>query len=149
MENPQPGSFQSGIGVISGWVCDANQIEIEFDNNAANRWQAGYGTRRTDTQGVCGDTDNGFGLLFNWNLLGNGTHTVRVLADGVEFANATVTVTTLGQEILRGASGEYTVTDFPEVGSSTVIRWQESPAEIRHHPSSARAARKENVLVRS
>ena len=22
LENPQPGSFQSGIGVISGWVCD-------------------------------------------------------------------------------------------------------------------------------
>ena len=53
LENPQPGSFQSGIGVISGWVCEANQIEIEFDNGAADRWQAGYGTRRTDTRGTC------------------------------------------------------------------------------------------------
>ena len=126
LENPQPGSFQSGIGVISGWVCEANLIEIEFDSDAANRWPAGYGTRRTDTQSVCGDTDNGFGLLFNWNLLGNGTHAVRVLADGVEFARTTVTVTTLGQEFLRGASGEATLPDFPQAGSDTVLRWQQS-----------------------
>ena len=126
LENPQPGSFQSGIGVISGWVCDAGRIEIEFDNDTANRWQAGYGTRRTDTQGVCGDADNGFGLLFNWNLLGNGTHTVRVLADGVAFANATVTVTTLGQEVLRGASKAVTLPDFPGVGTDSVLQWQEA-----------------------
>ena len=95
LENPQPNSAQSGISVISGWACDANRIEIIF--NETDTQQAGYGTRRTDTQGVCGDTDNGFGLLFNWNKLGNGTHTVRALADGVEFGSATVTVTTFGR----------------------------------------------------
>lgn len=88
LENPQPGAFVSGIGAISGWVCDADKIEIEFNNDAANRWQAGYGTLREDTYGVCGDTNNGFGLLYNWNNLGNGIHTVRALADGVEFARA-------------------------------------------------------------
>ena len=126
LENPQPGSFQSGVGVISGWVCDANQIEIEFNNDAANRWPAGYGTQRTDTQDICGDTDNGFGLLFNWNKLGAGTHTVRALADGTEFAHATVTVTTLGEEFRRGLSREVTVPDFPEVGTDTVVQWQEA-----------------------
>ena len=65
LENPQPDSAQSGIGVISGWACDANEIEIEFNNDAATRRQAGYGTQRLDTQSVCGDADNGFGLLFN------------------------------------------------------------------------------------
>ena len=39
---------------------------------------------------VCGDSNNGFGLLFNWNLLGNGDHTIRALADGVELGRATV-----------------------------------------------------------
>ena len=126
LENPQPGSFQSGVGVISGWVCDANQIEIEFNNDAANRWPAGYRTQRTDTQDICGDTDNGFGLLFNWNKLGAGTHTVRALADGTEFARATVTVTTLGEEFRRGLSREVTVPDFPEVGTDTVVQWQEA-----------------------
>ena len=126
LENPQPGSFQSGVGVISGWVCDASQIEIEFNNDAANRWPAGYGTQRTDTRGVCGDTDNGFGLLFNWNKLGEGTHTVRAFADGTEFARATVTVTTLGQEFVRGVSKETILPNFPQTGSDTVLRWQQA-----------------------
>ncbi len=112
LENPAPNSFQSGVGVISGWVCEASQVEIEFSNDAANRWTAGYGTRRTDTHGVCGDTDNGFGLLFNWNLLGDGSHTVTAYADGVEFAAVTVTVTTLGGEFQRGLSQEVTIPTF-------------------------------------
>ena len=32
-----------------------------------------------------GGTDNGFGLLFNWNRLGDSQHTVRAYADDVEF----------------------------------------------------------------
>lgn len=66
LENPQPGSFQSGIGLISGWVCTANRIDIEIDGTITV--QAAYGTVRGDTISVCGDTDNGFGLLVNWNL---------------------------------------------------------------------------------
>ncbi len=124
--NPQPGSFQSGIGVISGWVCDAQLIEIIFNDEETDPWQAGYGTRRTDTQGVCGDTNNGFGLLYNWNKLGDGTHTVRALADGVEFGSATITVTTLGEEFLTGASGTFDVPDFSEAETDVMVRWQES-----------------------
>ena len=126
LENPQPGAFVSGIGTISGWVCDANTIEIEFDNDAANRWQAGYGTARVDTYGVCGDANNGFGLLYNWNNLGDGIHTVRALADGVEFASATVAVTTFGEEFLRGASGTFTLSDFPQPGINVDLLWQQS-----------------------
>lgn len=69
---------------------------------------------------------NGFGLLFNWNLLGDGAHTVRVLADGVEFATVRVTVTTLGHEFLQGVSGTFTVPNFPEAGTDVVLRWQET-----------------------
>ena len=126
LENPQPGAFVSGIGTISGWVCDADKVEIEFDNDAANRWQAGYGTQRLDTYGVCGDANNGFGLLYNWNNLGDGIHTVRALADGVEFASATVAVTTFGEEFLRGASGTFTVSDFPQPGINVDLLWQQS-----------------------
>src|SRR5436309_2844078 len=99
LENPQPHSAQSGIGVISGWACHATRIEIEIDGA---KTQAAYGTSREDTRPVCGDANNGFGLLFNWNLLSNGTHRVRALVDGQEFANATVTVTTVGAEFLQG-----------------------------------------------
>jgi hypothetical protein len=123
LENPHPSSFQSGIGVVSGWVCNATQIEIEFDGI---RVQAGYGTLRGDTQSVCNDSNNGFGLLINWNLLGDGTHTVRALADGQEFAAATVTVTTLGVEFLTGVQGEFRVDDFPQSGQQSVLVWQQS-----------------------
>ena len=124
LENPQPGSFQSGVGVISGWACDAQTIEISFDGGP--RIQAGTGTIREDTRGVCGDTNNGFGLLYNWNRLGDGPHTVTAYADGVEFAQVTVTVTTLGEEFRRGLSREVTVTNFSAAGTNVVLRWQEA-----------------------
>ena len=124
LENPQPGTFQSGVGVISGWACDAETIEISFDGGP--RIPAGPGTLRGDTQGVCGDTDNGFGLLYNWNDLGDGPHMVTAYADGEEFARVTVTVTTLGEEFRRGIRREVTVPDFPDVGTDVVLQWQEA-----------------------
>ena len=63
LENPQPASFQSGIGVISGFICQATLVEIEFDGAAT--FEAAYGTSRGDTQEVCNDTNNGFSLLLN------------------------------------------------------------------------------------
>jgi hypothetical protein len=124
LENPSSGSFQSGIGLVSGWKCTATTISISFDGIAV--LEAAYGTSRGDTRSVCGDANNGFGLLVNWNLLGNGTHTVRALADGVEFASATFTVTTLGTEFLRGASGTFPLLRFPQSGKNVTVQWQES-----------------------
>ena len=69
LENPSSASFQSGIGVISGWACNAQAIVIELNGRPM---QAAYGTVRDDTLDVCGDTDNGFSLLWNWNNLGAG-----------------------------------------------------------------------------
>ena len=127
LENPQPGSFQSGIGVISGWVCDADQVVIEFERPGGTRRElAGYRTSRTDTSGKCGDSANGFGLLWNWNNLGPGQHTIRALADGFEFAWSTFTVTTLGEEFARGLDAEYELEDFPEVGTTVTVKWQEA-----------------------
>ena len=124
LENPQPGSIQSGIGVISGFVCDAERVDIEIDGSSVLR--AGYGTSRADTQVVCGDSENGFGLLFNWNLLGDGTHTIQALADGAAFATVTFTVTTFGTEFLQDASGTFTLPSFPEGGTDVRVRWQQS-----------------------
>ena len=109
LENPSLGSYQSGISAVSGWVCDAEEITIELNGV---EWKAGYGTTRTDTQEPCGDVDNGFSLLFNWNLLGDGIHAVKAYADGVLFASTQVKVTTLGREFLRGV-------EFKEVFSPT------------------------------
>jgi hypothetical protein len=125
LENPQKDSSQSGIGVISGWVCKANKVEIVLDEVAA--LGAAYGTEREDTVEECGDANNGFGLLLNWNVLGNGKHTIRALADGVEFGRVTFTVTTvLGEEFLSGINGSFRLSDFPWPGTDVTIRWDES-----------------------
>jgi hypothetical protein len=123
LENPEPGSIQSGIGVISGWVCDTSRVDIVIDGVS---FQAGYGTSREDTRPVCGDADNGFGLLFNWNLAKDGTHTVQALAGGVEFAQVTVNVVTLGAEFLTGLAASSIAPDFPSPGLSTTTQWQQS-----------------------
>ena len=124
LENPGPDSFQSGVGVLSGWVCEADTVEIEIDTLPAQ--VAAYGTERFDTARVCGDTDNGFGLLFNWNLLGDGEHTVVAFVDRVELGRATVTVTTLGVEFLRGAAGTCEVENFPRLGETVTLVWQQN-----------------------
>jgi uncharacterized delta-60 repeat protein len=123
LENPGPGSFQSGIGLISGWICNAGNVQIRIDNRPPV--SAAYGTNRADTQSVCGDTNNGFGLLFNWALLGDGPHSIEVRADGVLVGTASFSVTTLGTAFLRGASGWYTLGDFPENGRSVDVSWDE------------------------
>ena len=132
LENPGADSFQSGIGVISGWVCEAEQVEIEIEteSGAVERHGAGYGTERLDTLDACGDTDNGFGLLFNWNRLGEGEHTVVAYVDDVELGRAVVRVTTVGagaeEEFLRGAEGECVVEDFPMLGETVTLEWQQN-----------------------
>ncbi len=124
LENPAPGSFQSGIGLISGWICNASRVEIDVDGRGT--FEAAYGTGRGDTQTPCGDVNNGFGLLVNWNLLGNGTHSVRILADGKEVANSTFTVATLGLgEFPRGLGGAFLLPDFPQAGKTTRVQWDE------------------------
>jgi len=127
LENPQPNSFQSGIATLSGWVCNAQSVQILVDGTA--RLDAAYGTSREDTRSVCGKANTGFGVLYNWNLLGNGSHTVALCIDNVCGQPVPVHVSTYGQEFLRGVGGGFVVctnkfkTPFP---APTVLQWQES-----------------------
>ena len=127
--NPASGSHQSGVGVISGWACDADTVEIAIVSAQGRevRLEAAYGTERVDTRGVCGDVDNGFGVLFNWNLLGAGVHEVALWLDGAAVARSTIRVTTLGAEpFVRGLSGTYALDSFPTPEQTTTIEWQQS-----------------------
>ena len=90
------------------------------------RQVAASGTERLDTREVCGDTDNGFGLLFNWNLLGEGEHEVVAFVDDDELGRATVRVTTLGEEFVRDVAGECVVEDFPDIGRTVTLEWQQT-----------------------
>ena len=58
--------------------------------------------------------------------MGDGEHTVVAWVDGEELGRATVQVTTLGQEFLRGVEGECVVDDFPDSGQTVTLEWQQN-----------------------
>ena len=124
LDNPVAGASASGIAIISGFHCTASRIDIQIDDGEPMR--AGQGTTRPDTAAVCGHSNSGFGLTYNWARLAPGGHTIRALADGVEFARKTFTVATYGMEFLTGRTATTTVYDFPLPGQGSVLEWQEA-----------------------
>jgi hypothetical protein len=50
--------------MFSGWACGTSRIEIAINGN---RIIAASGTARGDTASICGRTDTGYGLLYNFN----------------------------------------------------------------------------------
>src|SRR5262245_45581869 len=125
LENPLPGSTQSGIHLVSGWKCTSGIITVQFDDLPPE--QAASGTSRPDTQGVCGDTNNGFGDLFNYNRLGDGIHTVQIFDNGQLFATSSFIVQTLGQEFLQvGERPLLTARGCPQPDQHNSMVWQES-----------------------
>ena len=126
LENPQPGSFQSGIGLISGWAC-GGPVAVSFDG--ADPIPVPQGSPRLDTLSVCGPSGKvaGFGLLANFNLLGAGSHSAQLWLNGAPLGGqVNFTVTRPAGEFLSGASKETVVNDFPAPGRSTTLIWQEA-----------------------
>ena len=122
LENPAPASVKSGVSVVSGWICDAKELEVSFDGGP--RQFVPYGSERPDTTGVCGDTDNGFSLLINYNELGDGEHTATLYVDGQIETTRAFFVLTLGEPFLRGVKGVGRVA--LSNGESVVVRWDEA-----------------------
>jgi len=127
LENPGPGAKMSGIGIVSGWRCSGNRITARF--NGGDPIEVAYGTPRGDTRGQCEDPErvnNAYVLQWNYALLGDGEHTLRMYDDGVEFASSTFEVQTLGAPFVRGLSGDFLIRDFPVDAAEAVIAWQQS-----------------------
>lgn len=132
LESPADNVTKSGIGLIRGWVCDANEVTVSIDGG--DQISVVYGNLRGDTLGICGDANNGFELLVNWNDFGEGQHTITAYVDGQAINTHSFNIITLGltdedgKNILyaRGLSGNYTLKDFPEIGKSTEISWSEA-----------------------
>jgi hypothetical protein len=126
LENPQPNSYQSGIGLLSGWSCTGPSVSMVVDGTLTLAMP--YGSARTDTASVCGagNTNTGFGLLVNFNTLGPGTHSAQLLVNGAIAGTTQFTVTVPAGEFMTGASKDVTVNDFPSAGRNTVLTWQQS-----------------------
>ena len=124
IENPVPGDIVSGVGLVSGWNCDAQRIEFSVDGDT--RVLVPSGTSRLDTAATCGGrSSTGFGYLVGWGNFGIGTHTLVAYGDGVEFARSTFTVLDYGA-FLRGLERTVRVDHFPFYGQSVILDWHES-----------------------
>ena len=123
MEIPSQGTVQSGIGLVSGWHCDADQIAVSF--NGGPLIEASYGSTRNDTVNACGDSDNGFALLWNYNLLGSGSHSVALYADGRKVSTTAFRVTTLGAEFLTNKQSNRRIYGFPDLDHDVILEWQQ------------------------
>ncbi len=127
LEIPGNGAKLSGVSVISGWKCEAEgDLTIVF-NDDGKHIPLLYGTERTDVlnAGACDSADVGFVAIWNWGNLGDGEHTAVAYDNGVPFAESTFTVTTPGTGFLTGASKQVTVEDFPMLGDSMVLEWNQ------------------------
>ena len=127
--NPSGGLFYSGIGVISGWKCEANgELTVRF--NGGEPIPLVYGSERPDVldAGACASADVGFVAIYNWARLGDGTHTAVAYDDGVEFARGTFQVATLveDQDFVTGISGRFRARDFPDPGVNVLLRWNQN-----------------------
>ena len=96
IEDPAAGSTQSGISLVRGWSCLGGQLEVQFSEadgtDLGGRWLLAHGTPRADTEDVCGDTNNGFAMHINWNILGTGQKTMTLIVNGEERATRNFSV---------------------------------------------------------
>ena len=133
LESPAAGATVSGIGFISGWKCDAEDISVSIDGGIPVF--VAMDLSRGDTRGVChGEDENGFVLQINWALLGDGVHTIVAYDDQTEFARSTFTVTSTGEEFIQGAEAEVVLDDFPRKGESTLFVWNQSTQHLEMLP---------------
>jgi len=125
LEIPQRGSVQSGVSIVSGWVCDADRVEVSFDGG--DLIETAYGTTRQDTVNACGDDDNGFSLLWAYQLLGPGKHEVVAYADGVEFGRNSFSVTDISDGgFLRDVFAQTRIQGFPDLAHDILLEWQQA-----------------------
>ena len=137
--NPSGGGFRSGIGIISGWVCAAKEVEVRISRGGVVRLtlDVAYGTSRPDTVGECdhNSPNTGFGMTYNFNHLPEGVHTIRAYADdelvGQEQTFEVVHLRPFAanddNRFLTGLpDGECRVDDFPAAGEDTFLKWEQS-----------------------
>jgi hypothetical protein len=131
LDNPVDDSTQSGIGIMTGWVCNANEVTVVIDNGPHE--PTAYGNSRKDAAKVCGHEDSGFMYLWggwsifgNWSTLGSGNHRIRVYADGEQFADVTIYVGGFESNISGVTDRNYVLRKFPSDTTETGISWNES-----------------------
>lgn len=151
IETPDGSDTENGIGVISGWHCEGDLIQVRIDGGELIT--AAARTPRDDTLPVCSRSDTGFATLVNFSRLepyvfyspgggvvfpGGPEHEIVAYADGVEFDRVTFKTTNFGESYTRGLAGAYELLNFPALGDTTIVGWSESKQDftVRSTPAS-------------
>ena len=146
LESPAAGQTVTGVGLLSGWACNATTVSVRFDERG-DRIPVPVGGSRKDTESVCGHADTGFALLLNWNNFGAGDHTFELFIDGQLSTSRTVTVIDYGTSFLRGVTGTWVLDNWPEPGINTTVAWNEATQNIEivdiHHSGSGQEEERE------
>ena len=125
-----PDGTASGIGLFYGWLCEASNVTISSSLDAhESRYPIYYGAGRIDTKSICGDTNNGFYTLMNWNIFGDGEHSIRVYADKNFVAQRVFTVVTPRSEFLTGVTGSGIIE--LSNGLKARVEWSQSMQNFR------------------
>ena len=122
-----PSAVVSGIGFISGWKCNANDIELWLTGSEREGVLAlnpAQNMPRADTAGVClGEANNGWIIQVNWNEL-IGYDTIVARDNGEPFDSRRFTIGHTGLPFIQDRAGtEVEVVDFPSPGLATILSW--------------------------
>jgi hypothetical protein len=133
IDSPLPGSVQSGtVAPPTGWRCTTGEITASLNNGPTINFTERQ--NRGDTAGPCSNNgDNAFIIAqpWNWNLFGDGQHTIEFFDNGVSFASTTFEVATFGIEFLFGPSASCTIQDFPDAGGDVKVEWDAAIQNFR------------------
>ncbi len=125
IESPSP--YVSGIGFISGWKCNTNDIELWLTGSTREgvlKLNPAQNMPRSDTAGVClGEESNGWIIQVNWNEL-IGDDQVIARDNGEAFDSRSFTIGHTGLPFIRDKAGtEVEVVDFPSPDTATTLTW--------------------------
>jgi hypothetical protein len=133
IDSPLPGSVQSGtVAPPTGWRCTAGVITASIDDGPAIGFTEQQ--NRGDTAGPCSNTgDNAFIIAqpWNWNLFGDGLHTITFSDNGTQFASVTFEVVTFGTEFLLDQSASCIIPNFPDPGADVEVSWDQAIQNFR------------------
>ena len=116
----------------NGWKCPRNgEITARIDGGPPISFVEDL--NRGDTAAVCGNSGNNgfFTVPWNWNVAGDGPHSIEFFDAGVSFATVNFEVATFGTEFLIGGSGECTISNFPDPGGDVTVSWDSAIQNFR------------------
>ena len=119
-----PSAFVSGIGFISGWKCNSEDITLKMHCFYNHDLDPAQNMLRSDTREVCdGEIDNGWIIQVNWDDW-VGCSQVDAFDNGQQFASRKFTVGEIGEGFIKDQEGRrIKVPGFPSPDQVTHFAW--------------------------